>query len=868
MKVSMGRAVTRSSQLKILWGITLLSGAVLLSESGAKAGQAAEGAEAEAVAERAEQVASPEREKMQPATMVKEWMAQVEEAEVAEITEITGVQVNATETGLDLVLQTMGNLETPTTSVVGNTLTAEIANAVLTLPEGKTFEQVNPVAGVAQVSVRSLPDSQVRVEVVGTDAPPVAEVSTTATELVFAVTPGARDLAATEEEELEITVTAERQEEDGYRVPNATTATKTDTPLRDIPQSIQVVPKEVIKDQGVVRIGDAARNVSGVTQSVGYGGSIDNFNIRGFDNSANLKNGFREDSFIPFTDSANIEQVEVLKGPASVLYGQIEPGGIINYVTKQPLKEPFYSAEFTVGNRDFYRPSFDITGPLNDSKSLTYRLNAAYENSDSFVDFGFNETFFVSPVLRYEFGENTSLTLEGEYSNLDRNFDRGFNPGVLGRTVFDLPRNRFLGEPTDRHQVTTGRIGYRFEHRFSDNWQLRNAFSFSTADSLRLNTQADFLEADGRTLNRDYRRIDDATRDYSLQTDVIGKFKTGSVKHQLLVGVELTRQEFDFRFQIADSPALDIFNPVYGTAPVPTQFDRDFTVERTTDSLGLYVQDQVTLLPNLKLLAGGRLDFIDFRSQRVSTIPQDETSNDNRNYQAFSPRVGLVYQPIPEVSLYGSYSTSFNPNIFARTIDDQPIEPERGTQYEVRVKTEWLDGKLGATLAAYEITKSNVATPDPRDTEFSIAAGKVKSRGIELDITGKPLPGWNIIASFYLNDAFVSEDNDLPVGNRLVNAPSVGGSLWTTYEIQKGPVQGLGFGAGVFYVGNTEAELPNTFEVPSYVRADATIFYKRDNWRAALNFKNLFDTNYLESSGGSLFPGEPFTVQGTISVNF
>ena len=230
--------------------------------------------------------------------------------------------------------------------------------------------------------------------------------------------------------------------------------------------------------------------------------------------------------------------------------------------------------------------------------------------------------------------------------------------------------------------------------------------------------------------------------------------------------------------------------------------------------------------------------------------------------------MGLVYQPIEPISLYASYAKSFNPND-SRTASGQALEPSRATQYEVGIKTEWLNKQLSATLAAYDITKTNVATTDPSNSDFSIAAGEVKSRGIELDIAGKILPGWNVIASFAHNDAFVTKDNSIPVGNRLVNAARYNASLWTRYEIQTGSLTGLGFGAGMFFVGDRQANLPNDgVIIPSYVRTDASVFYKKRNWRVGLNFKNLLDTRYYDSQGYYLRPGAPLTVLGTISVEF
>jgi iron complex outermembrane recepter protein len=230
--------------------------------------------------------------------------------------------------------------------------------------------------------------------------------------------------------------------------------------------------------------------------------------------------------------------------------------------------------------------------------------------------------------------------------------------------------------------------------------------------------------------------------------------------------------------------------------------------------------------------------------------------------------VGLLYQPIEPISLYASYSRSFLPNT-ATTRNGEIVKPERGTQYEMGVRAE-ITKNLSANLAFYHITKTNIVTTDPNDSDFVIPVGEVRSQGIEFDISGEILSGWNVIASAFLNDATVTKDNDLPVGDTLINAPKNGASLWTTYQIQQGDLEGLGFGFGLFYVGDREAELPNDFVLPSYVRADMSIFYQRDNWRAGLNFKNLFNTTFFESSQNSrlIYPGIPFSVLSTISVQF
>lgn len=860
-----------------------------------------------------------------PATTVKEWLSQSPTP-----IQVTGVQINKTEAGIEVILQTAaGATLQPVTRSESNRYIADIKNAQLGLPSGDTFRQDNPVAGITLVTVTNQDANSIRLTVTGLSGVPTVELFDSDEGLIFGITAaeadmealespqtpatpegveprseteppetsaeGADDLqetpdvvepgsetepdetSAQEDEPIEILVTGEQ--ETGYSVPSATTGTRTDTPIRDIPQSIQVVPRQVIEDQGVTRVSDITRNVSGVVATTGPSGVGEQFTIRGFggNDSAGAgneyRNGFRTLDLGSF-NSSNIERVEVLKGPASVLYGQIEPGGVINFVTKQPLDRPYYSGELEIGSYAFYKPSLDISGPLTQDERLLYRFNIAYENSDSFVDFVDREIFQISPSFTYEIGDNTKLSLSYEY--LSENGTN--NPGLPRNPIaFDLPRNLFLGEPGDTVDNEAQSLNLDLEHRFSENWQLRSRFAWQSSSFKREAHRIGRNPEEDGTLDRFF-QSDLANRNegYSIQTDLIGKLKTGSIDHQLLFGVEWLRYDLldDTGFATVDS--INIFDPIYGS-PRPTVLDQGAsTFSSSSDSIGLYVQDQVTLLPNLKLLVGGRYEFIDESSQFQDldvdgTTPIGEVIEDSFSNEAFSPRVGIVYQPIEPVSLYASYSRSFVPNnVF--TITGELIEPTRGTQFEAGVKAEFLDGRLSATLAAYQITKTNVASLDPNDLneEASIAIGKIRSRGIEFDLAGEPLPGWNIIASLFFNESVVrvGDPDNSPVGDTLINAPASGASLWTTYEIQTGDMKGLGFGVGVFYVGDTQAELPNTFVIPSYVRADAAIFYKRTNWRAGLNFKNLFDTTYYTSQGAAIYPGDPFTVLGSVSVEF
>jgi iron complex outermembrane receptor protein len=424
-----------------------------------------------------------------------------------------------------------------------------------------------------------------------------------------------------------------------------------------------------------------------------------------------------------------------------------------------------------------------------------------------------------------------------------------------------------LGDPDiDRYDVEYHRGFLTLDHRFSENLQLRSIFAVQSSLSNDTYVNLDDLEPDGRTLPRSYSGSLDGrlTEDFSWQTDLISTFNTGSVSHQLLLGLELSRNNTVYGTVRGDFPSQDIFDPVYGLRPTNI-IEPSYQENTRINTTGIYLQDQITLLPNLRLLIGGRYDFVD-RSSIAESLGDLSTSEFSDS--AFSPRVGLVYQPIEPISLYASYSQSFNPNN-ATTANDEPLEPSRGTQYEIGAKFELFDGRLFATLAAYEITKTNIPTVDPDNTDFSIAAGEATSRGIEFDISGEILPSWNIIASAFLNDAFISEDNDPTLdGNQLTNAPETGASLWTTYEIQSGDLEELGFGAGIFYVGDRFANQSDLFRLPSYVRTDAAIYYRRDNWRAALNFRNLFDIEYYNTNGFIVFPQAPFTVLGTVSVTF
>ncbi len=372
------------------------------------------------------------------------------------------------------------------------------------------------------------------------------------------------------------------------------------------------------------------------------------------------------------------------------------------------------------------------------------------------------------------------------------------------------------------------------------------------------------MDADNQTLNRIAGVGFQYSNNYLVDTNLLSKFNTGTIEHQLLFGFSLSRQYrvTNFESGIPIAP-VNIFDPVYDQAFSPSGVPT-FSDATTRDAVGVYIQDQVTLLPNLKLLLGGRFDV--FRQLVDNRLTNTENSQSG---DAFSPRVGLVYQPIEPISLYASYARSFTP-VNGRAFSGEFLIPERGTQYEVGIKTD-LSNQLSANLALYDLTRSNVTTSDPLNPGFSVQSGRQRSRGVEFDISGEILPGWNIIAGYAYTDARIVEDNDTPTGNRRFNVPEHGINLWTTYRIQSGDLRGLGFGLGLYYLGERPIDNANTVNLPGFLRTDAAIFYERDQVRAALNIRNLFNVeNYVSNFGSSDFvaAGTPFTIQGSFSWQF
>ncbi|CAG9171046.1 TonB-dependent siderophore receptor [Cupriavidus pampae] len=642
--------------------------------------------------------------------------------------------------------------------------------------------------------------------------------------------------------------------EDSYAPRYATGATRTETPLREIPQSVRVLPRTLVDDIGATRLDQTFDYASGISRQNGFGGLWDNYAIRGFSGNENtgagyLVNGFAANrGFTAPRDTATIERIEVLKGPASSLYGSSDPGGILNIVTRQPQFKPAQTYEIETGNYDHYRGVADITGPLGEN--VAGRLIAVADHDGSSRDFINSQRYLLAPSITWAVGPNTIIEYTAEIQRYTVPLDRGVVAvnGQLGA----VPRSRFLGEPNDgdirldsqSHQLTV-------EHQFSESWKGRVAMAYRGGSLEGFSTEATALQADGRTLTRQRRYRDFQSDDVSLQADVTGKFATGPIRHELLLGIDTyrfsTSQVLLRRNPSAAAPyAIDIYSPVYGQTP-PSLLPNTNTYERQTN-VGFYTQDQMQLGERWRVLAGARFDVFN-----QSLDNRLRTTSTGQHQTAVSPRIGVTYLASQNVALFANVSRSFRPNA-GSDANGNAFSPERGRALEAGVRFDTTDRRTSATLAVFDIHKRNVLTTDPLDPSFQIAAGEARSRGVELDVAGQITTHWRVTGNFAFTDAEITQDSRLASGTPLANVPRTSASLMAIYEDQAPIGQRYGVGGGVRYVGTRPGDTQDSFSLPTYTLADLLAYWQYSKTvRVSLNVDNLFDRTYYANSYSSVW---------------
>lgn len=684
--------------------------------------------------------------------------------------------------------------------------------------------------------------------------------------------------AAAQEVQLPTSTATAKRQAPGFRAKETSVATRTDANLLEIPFAVSSVNAELMQTVAAGRGDDLYDWVAGVSRQNSFGGLWDHYAVRGFAGDGNtsgtdyLLNGFSWNRGISVPrDTANLERMEVLKGPASALYGRGDPGGIISYTTKQPQFKSANSVSVSAGSYGATRETLDSTGPL--SSTLAYRLNVMNEDNGSFRDTVSSKRYLVAPSFTWKAGPDTLIHYEMEGARQSAPLDRGVVAvqGPFGATLGAIPTSRFLGEPRDGDYEVRN-LGHQLavEHRINADWSVNAGVAQRSTDLYGQSSEAFSLQADGRTLWRRYRNVSFHSNDLQGRLELTGNLQTGTVSHTLVMGTDAYRFNYDQLVQrstpTAAAPyAIDIFNPVYGQSPAPALSTATNALERD-EGQGAYVQDTLAVGEHWKFIAGLRWDnyhqSIENRRTGITT---------SQNQTAASPRLGVVYQWSPALSVYANTAYSFRPNNGVDA-NGNAFDPEKGHGYEVGVK--WAGANWLTTLAAFDVTKRNVLTADPANSGFSRAAGEVRSRGLEFEWNGELGGGFRGIANLAYIDAQVTRDTVLTPGARLVDIPRVSGSALLMYEFAPPVGQKAGVGAGVIYVGRRAGNTANTqdgFQLPAYTTVQLNGYVQLDkHLRASVVLNNLFNRTYYVSSYNSLWvtPGAPRSIVGTLSYAF
>lgn len=632
----------------------------------------------------------------------------------------------------------------------------------------------------------------------------------------------------------------------GFVASSSTSATKSDAPLIEIPQSVSVITLDQMTSRNVQSVASAISYTASVdVNTFGTETRFDWINIRGFDQSTyglyRDNSRWQSGQVSGQIDPYMLQEIDVVKGPSSVLYGQNQPGGLVNLVTKRPPSEQLREVVLNYGSYDRMQAQADFGGPVGDDGKLKYRLTGLWRSSDTQVDYVPDDRWFVAPALTWTPSDRTTWTLLGDFQHDETGWSQ-FLPsqGTLTSNPHgDIDRSLFVGEPDydyfDRDQWSAGSL---FEFRIDDKWALRNTLRYSSIEFDGKTVFGGGLQNDLRTLNRFGFGNTLDLKIFTMDTNAYARFDAGGVEHSLLFGVDYATSESTIVSGFSFAAGLDVFDPVYGSS-VPDLFIYG-NVKQPIDQLGLYVQDQMKFAERWIATVALREDTNDTTTEnQLSHTSVDQSDN------ALTGRVALTYLADSGLAPYVSYSTSFLP-VAGVDFYNRPYDPTEGEQIEGGLKFQPKGSNSFLTASIFQITQTNVSVPDPVNPFSSVQQGEIRSQGIELEAIGSLTTNFNYYASYsYLDQEVTATTDPATLGKRPPLAPDQLFSAGGEYMFTQGGATGLGLGAGVRYVGSRAGDGANTIEVGSYTLLDASVRYLWRDMEFLLSATNLTDKTYV-----------------------
>lgn len=658
-----------------------------------------------------------------------------------------------------------------------------------------------------------------------------------------------------------------------YQVRNSSSSTRMDVPLLSTPQSVQIISSQVIKDRQAFTLNEIAGTFTGMKANNGNG----SFNMRGFtaysptDASFLLYNGIRGNLFLWSQQPLlyNVESVELLRGPSGALFSEGAPGGVVNFITKKPLAQNRYGIELSLGSWNFRRVSIDLTGPLSVNKKLRYRAIIGYDKSKSFRDGQNKENIFIAPSLTYLFSDKTDLNLEINYAyqKTVQQYDNGTFIRTRPDGTFDFnyyPDHLTVQSPTDYGKTHNTSATLTFNHRFNDRLKM-------TAVQRMVNNVLDYTDhipvgkIKNDSISRGYQ--DWETNRFSLQTTAYLTYetKTGPLKHQLIGGADYNRYGWtknDYQYKAASR--ISIFNPDYSNDPPAASVAAEESDDnkRITNLAGIYLQDQISFGRQLKALLSLRYDSYDAKETPLSI--RDNKQGDELQASGLIPRLGLVYLPAENITIYGTYLKSFNPQTSNNVLSGGPFPTRKATQYEIGYKGDFFNRQLSTNVSLYQINYANILAPAPTEenSHRQAAIDGTRSRGIEFTAMGT-IRNFNVIMGYAYNEHIILSTSAFgKKGDRFNNAPKHMANLWLKYNVSTGLIKGLGIAGGLRYVSDQVGLISNqNFLFPEYTVLDAAVNYRKGRYNLHFNAYNLTNKHYFTGSRSSTVTGglgDPF----------